>query len=227
MNKIKDYLKDKSFLKYIFYSIYIIITISILFILLNNPSVKNIFRTIENKTFDIRQNIIAAHKKVNPNIAIITVDNESYEYLLEKYGEWPISRKIYADIATYLLKQNVATISYDLMFVKSLKSSENADEILANTIKNNQNIFTSINFDNQSFDLRKPTTLPEQLKADVINESNINLKNGDYEFLNCRTIIDKILYTTKNIGHVNILRDEDGIARTIPPFVLYQNGTPE
>lgn len=222
MEKIKEYLKDKTFLKYLLYSIYIIITTGLLFIFLGNPSIRSFFGIIENKTFDIRQSVLASYKKVNKNIVILSVDEQSYEYLLDKYGEWPISRNIYADIITYLEKQNPAIVAFDLMFVKSLKSSNDADNKLAKNIAKYDNVLTSINFDNQSFALRKPVDLPEVLKAKVVNESDINLKNDYFTFSNCRAIINQILTTTPNIGHINFVRDEDGIARYLPPFVTYK-----
>lgn len=222
MEKIKQYLKNKIFLKYFLYSIYIIITICLLFAFLGHPSIRNFFGIIENKTFDIRQSVLSSYKKVNKNIVILSVDEESYEYFLDKYGEWPISRNIYADIITYLEKQNPAVVAFDLMFVKSLKSSNNADNKLAHNIAKYDNVFTSINFDNLSFDLRKPVNLPDALKAKIVNDSDINLKNDYFTFSNCRAIINQILTTTPNIGHINFVRDEDGIARFLPPFVIYK-----
>lgn len=222
MDKIKELLKNKTLLKYILYFFYIIITVGVLFSLLNHSAIRNFFSTIENKTFDVRQNILAPYKKVNKNIVILSADEESYEYLIGKYGEWPISRNIYADIITYLEKQKPAVVAFDLMFVKSLKSSNNADGNLAKNIAKYDNVYTSINFDNQSFDLRKPADLPAYLKADVKNYSDIDLKNSDLNFLNCRVIIDEILNSTKNIGHINLVRGDDGIARDLPPFVLYK-----
>lgn len=222
MEKIKQYLKNKTFLKYLLYSIYIIITIGLLFSFLGHPSIRNFFGIIENKTFDIRQSVLAPYKKVDKNIVILSVDEESYEYFLDKYGEWPISRSIYADIVTYLEKQNPAVVAFDLMFVKSLKSSNDADNKLAKNIARYDNVFTSINFDNLSYVLRKPVDLPDALKAKIVNESNINLKNDTFMFSNCRAIINQILTTTPNIGHINLLRDEDGIARYLPLFVIYK-----
>lgn len=226
MNKIKDLLencKGKTFIRYILYSIYIVITLGVLFSLLTQPFVRSFFSTIENKTFDVRQNVLAPYKKVNKNIVILTIDEESHEYLFGKYGEWPISRGIYADMISYLEKQKPAAIAFDLMFVKSLKSSLNEDNKLAKTMSGYDNVFTSINFDNITHDLREPVDLPDSLKADVTNESGINLKNPNLSFTNCRAIINQILNSTPNIGHINIIRAEDGIARDLPPFVTYKN----
>lgn len=222
MDKIKEYLKDKTFLKYLLYSIYILITVGVLFSLLRQNDIRNFFSTIENKTFDVRQSILAPYKKVNKDIVIVSVDEESYEYLLGKYGEWPISRSIYADMITFLEKQKPSVVAFDLMFVKSLKSSDNADNKLAKNIAKYDNVFTSINFDNQSFDLRQPVDLPDYLKAKVKNESKIDFEKGGLIFTNCRAIISQIINTTPNIGHINLLRGDDGIARDLPPFVIYK-----
>ena len=222
MEKIKEYLKNKTFLKYLLYTIYILITVGVLFSLMNHPAIRNFFSVIENKTFDVRQNLLVPYKKVNKDIVILSVDEESYEYLLGKYGEWPISRDIYADIITYLESHKPSVVAFDLMFVKSLKSSNNADNKLAKNIAKYDNVYTSINFDNQSFDLRKPVDLPDYLKAKVDNKSHIDFKNSSLNFSNCRAIISQIINTTPNIGHINLVRGEDGIARDLPPFVVYK-----
>ena len=222
MEKIKEYFKNKTLLKYFLYTIYILITVGILFSLMNNPAIRNFFSVIENKTFDVRQNLLVPYKHVNKDIVILSVDEESYEYFLGKYGEWPISRDIYADIITYLENQKPSVVAFDLMFVKSLKSSNNADEKLAKNIAKYDNVYTSINFDNQSFDLRNPVDLPDYLKAKVDNKSGINFEKGILNFSNCRAIISQIINTTPNIGHINLVRAEDGIARELPPFVLYK-----
>lgn len=46
---------------------------------------------IENRTFDLRQSIMinANTKAPNPDITIIAIDEASYEYILDNYGEWP------------------------------------------------------------------------------------------------------------------------------------------
>jgi CHASE2 domain-containing sensor protein len=104
MEKIKEFIKNKTFVQNLLYTIYIIFTMSILFVFFTTPYIRDFFTYMENKSFDVRQNLIASYKKVDKNIVIVSVDERSYEYLLEKYGEWPISRNIYADIIKYLEK---------------------------------------------------------------------------------------------------------------------------
>lgn len=223
MEKIKEFLKDRLFFRNTLYAVYIVLTVFILFSLLKQPLIREFFSTMENKTFDVRQNIIAQYKSVNKDIVILSVDEQSYEYLVEKYGEWPIPRTIYADLITYLEKQNPIAIAFDLLFVKSMKSSDDADTKLAKNISSNENVFTAINFDNQSFDLRKPADLPASLAAKVDNNTFLDFKKTDLNFTNCRTIISRILNNTSNIGHINLWRNTDGISRDIPPFVMYKD----
>ena len=220
MIKIDETLKNKIILKYLLYSVYIIITIALLLTVLGQPHIRNFFVNIENQTFDVRQNLISNYKKVNKNIAIISVDEASYEYILDKYGEWPLNRGIYADLVEFLQTQKPAVTAFDLMFVKSMKSAHNDDLKLAKSISKYDNVLTSINFDNQEFSLRKPVDLPDYLKANVQNDGDIDF--SPETFTNCRAILSEIIDSTPNIGHINLIREDDGIARSIPPFVVYK-----
>ncbi|HPT41284.1 MAG TPA: CHASE2 domain-containing protein, partial [Candidatus Gastranaerophilaceae bacterium] len=81
--------------------------ILMIFLFFKIAKINDFFTLIENRTFDWRQTLLSnsGHKKVNDNIVIITVDDASFEYLLEKYGEWPIPRDVYANVIYYLEKQ--------------------------------------------------------------------------------------------------------------------------
>lgn len=219
-HKFLDLTKTDSFKRYFWYSLYILVTFALLIFVFGEKHVRGFFTTIENKTFDVRQNIAANKRFTNKDIVIISVDDASYEYLLGKYGEWPISRGIYADMIEYLQAQKPAVIAFDLMFVKSIKSSNNDDSKLAKSISKYDNVFTAINFDDLEETLRKPADLPEYLKAKIVNNAGIPLVTFAYP--NCRVIIDEIMKTTPNIGQINIIRAEDGITRDVPIFAMYK-----
>ena len=148
--------------KKISYALGLILFIIFAFIILKNANLNTFIDTIENRTFDLRQSILInqGHKKASDDIVIVAIDDATYEYILDTYGEWPLPRDIYANIINYLEKQNPKSVVFDLMFVKSLKSKNQADEALINAFKKYNNIFTSMNFDNQSADLRVPPDLP-------------------------------------------------------------------
>lgn len=219
----KNLFKSKNAKTYLTYGLSFILTVSALLLILQIPNFQDFFDSVENRTFDLRQSILASsnYKKTNKDIVLVTIDDASYEYLLGKYGEWPIPRNVYADFINYVEKQNPAAISFDLMFVKSIKSKNNADLALVNAIKQHKNVYTSMNLDNQEFDVRKPIELPKYLSANLKNDSNIDFSK-DLTFTNCRSILPQIINSTKNVGLINVSRADDGILRKIPPFMVYQ-----
>ncbi len=202
----------------IFFSIVLVLLFVFVFTIIPKEETKNIITLMENKTFDIRQNIIAKNKHVNKDIVIITVDDPSYEYLIETYGDWPIPRSVYADILDYVHAQNPKFVAFDLLFIKSLNRIPGSDQKLIDRFKKYQNTYTAINFDNFSYDLRKPPLLDEKLASNIKIESN-NLKLN--KFTNCRIIHDEIIEATDKIGHINTPKADDGFIRKIPLLIKY------
>ena len=203
---------------YIFGILFLII---FAFFIFRNADLTTFIDSVENRTFDLRQTLIAPTKEPNKDIVIVAIDDATYEYILDNYGEWPLPRDVYANLINYLENQSPRAIAFDLMFVKSLKSKNQADAELINAFKKYNNVFTSMNFDNQSYDLRTPPTLPDKLQYEVKNKSRINF--SELTFINCRTILDGIINATKNIGIINVSRSDDGILRKMPLVVKYQD----
>ena len=209
--------------KKISYAIGLILFAIFTFLILKNANLNTFIDTIENRTFDLRQSILInqGYKKANSDIVIVAIDDATYEYILDTYGEWPIPREIYANIINYLEQQSPKSIVFDLMFVKSIKSKNQADEELVKAFKKYNNIFTSMNFDNQSEDLRIPPDLPDNISIDIINNSKIDF--SQLTFKNCRLILEGILNASKNIGIINVSRSDDGILRKMPLVVKYKD----
>ncbi|MBE7710168.1 MAG: diguanylate cyclase [Cyanobacteria bacterium SIG32] len=210
-------------LKKILYSLWVVVFILLATYTAKSAQFGGFLDTVENKTFDLRQNMIinSGYKKANKDIVIVAIDDASYEYILDKYGEWPLPRDVYAKVIEYLEAQNPKSIAFDLMFVKSIKSSTNADMALANEFRKFDNIYTAMNMDNQSVELRIPIELPERLRVPVINYSR-NIDFDSLSFQNCRAILPEIINATPNIGMINVSRADDGIIRKMPLFIKYQ-----
>lgn len=209
--------------KKISYAIGLIFFVIFAFLILKSANLNNFVDTIENRTFDLRQSILIneGSKKASKDIVIVAIDDATYEYILDNYGEWPLPRDTYSKIINYLEKQSPRAIAFDLMFVKSLKSKNQADEALVQTFKKYNNLYTSMNFDNQSADLRIPPELPKKLTINVKNNSDIDFNQLTYT--NCRTILEGILNATSNIGIINVSRSDDGVLRKMPLVVKYKN----
>lgn len=209
-------------LKKIFYILWILVLGFLIIFGLKNGSYKTFISSMENRSFDIRQSYISSIglREHNKNIVIVAIDDASYEYILEKYGEWPLDRSVYAKLTDYIESQSPKSIAFDLMFVKSVKSNANSDKALVDIFKKYNNVYTAMNLDNQEVDLRKPAILPEKLSLNINNKSK-KVDTKYYEFTNCRNILDGILNSTKNIGMINVLRGDDGVLRQMPLFLNY------
>lgn len=211
-------------LKKILYTIWLVLFCIVVFVSVKSANFNAFINAVENRTFDLRQNVIinAGNKASDKNIVIVAIDDATYEYILDNYGEWPVSRDIYVKIAEYLEAQKPQSIAFDLMFVKSLKSKTEADTALVNAFKKYNNLYTAMNLDNQPSDLRVPPELPEKLAVSVKNYSG-NVRLSENTYTNCRLILQGILDATLNIGMINVSRAEDGILRRMPLFVKYQD----
>lgn len=216
--------KNKKNLIYLGYGFLFFIAIAALVLFVKITKISDFLTAMENRTFDLRQSLLvnAGPKKTSKDIVLVTIDDASYEYLLDRYGEWPIPREVYANFINYVEKQKPTAIVFDLMFIKSIKSKPNSDKALVNAIKNNNNnVYTSMNFDDQPFDVRKPIDLDKKFTVLVKNDSKVNFSKG-LTFTNCRSILPQILENTSNVGFINVSRSDDGILRKVPPFMVYK-----
>ena len=211
------------------YILLVLATLLIGFVLLqNNSTLKNVFisffEVAENRTFDYRQTIKINHKHPLPNndIVFLAIDEASLEYLWDKYGEWPIPRKVYADTINYLEKQKPQAIVFDLMFLKSLRTNGENEKYFIETMNKYDNIYTGLNFDYMSYDVRKPIDLPERIELKIDNKSNVDFSKK-YSHPNCRPIMSELLNGKVNIGITNIVRSSDGIIRFASPVIVYKD----
>lgn len=223
----KNLIKTKWFI-YGTYLLLVLATLLIGFVLLqNNKTLKNVivsfFEVAENRTFDYRQSLQVIHKRPLPNkdIVVLAVDDASLESLWEKYGEWPIPRNVYADLINYLELQKPQSIIFDLMFIKSIRATADADKYLAETMNKYNNIYTAMNLDDHPSSLRLPIDLPERLALNIQNDSNVDFTQKSYK--NCRPIMSSLIDGKVNIGMTNVQRASDGILREITPIMMYKD----
>ena len=216
MNGIKDFFEKYQLI--FAYSILLALTLTIAYIVFSRPQTRTALVAMESKTFDIRQSFLAEHKKVNENIIIVTVDDMSYEYLLENYGDWPIPRYLYGEFLDYVEAQKPAIVAFDFLFISALRNAPNSDERFIEAIKRYDNVFTAMNYDDQPVSVRKPPVLPDYIKSDFpIYSKNITPRH----YTNCRVILRDIMDAVKNVGHINTPKSDDGVNRIVPLFITY------
>ena len=197
----------------------VILAIFALFSIFTNNTFKKFIKSVENKTFDIRQNLIYKHKNPSKDIVILAIDDVSYEYILNKYGSWPISRDYWANVINNLNKQEARLIVFDMLFVNKFGKDNPADKKLIDAVNKNNNVIVAIDFDNYPEEVRKSAIYPDHIKT-KLNNADIIKKSSLLNFSTSRGIIKEIQTTTPNIGVVNVVRDDDGVIRKIPPYIV-------
>ena len=219
--------------KWFTFSTYILLVSAILLIgsiiLQNNSAFKKVifsfFEVAENRAFDYRQALRIIHKQPTPNkdIVVLAIDDASFEMLWDKYGKWPIPREVYGNIIDHLEKSNPQALIFDLMFIKSMKGEDESDKTLVNAMNKYKNVYTAMNFDNQTSDVRIPASLPDRLALKIENSEHFKL-NKKYNYSNCRPILNSLVNGKVNIGMTNVFRSNDGIIRKIAPILKYKDG---
>ena len=212
--------ENKKRLTYVLYAFIIFALFGFLIWLGHFCAFQDFITKIEQSSFDLRQTILSKYKKTNKDIVILSVDDASYEYIMDKYGSWPISRKIWADTINFVEHAKPKNIIMDLLFVKANLNDIDSDNALVNSIKNNDNIFLSMNFDNYNDEIRKSPTIDDKFKL-KIKEGYLE-DNSYVTFINARTVMPELMNTAKNIGIINVTRDNDGIIRNATPIFKYK-----
>ncbi len=211
---------SKKFLIYIIYAMIVSMLFGLILWLGHFKVFQEFITKVEQNSFDLRQSIISKYKKANNDIVILAVDDATYEYIMDKYGSWPISRQIWSETVEGIEIAQPKFIIFDLLFVKPNLNDVKADKSFINTVKNNKNIYLSMNFDNYSDEIRKSKQLDDKLKLHIDKGS---LKDNEYiTFINSRTVMDELAAVTKNIGIINVTRDSDGIIRNTTPIFKYK-----
>ena len=216
---------EKSYKKLLTYIVYTLIVVSIfasLFYLGKNVSFQKFMNKIECSSFDLRQTFISKYKTSSSDIAIVAIDDATYEYIMDKYGSWPITREVWADIVNYMELGKPKSIIFDLLFVKPNLNDTEADKKFIQAVKNNnENVYLSMNFDNYEDRVRKSPELEDKLK---LNIKEGGLYDSPYvSFINARAVMKELSDVTDNIGAINVTRDADGIIRNLTPIFRYKN----
>lgn len=212
---------QKKVLIYSIYTLIVVLIFGILFWFGHFNAFQDFMSKIENSSFDLRQSLISKHKKANKDLVILAVDDASYEYIMDKYGQWPISRRIWADVINSLETAKAKYIVFDMLFLKPNLNDVEADNLLVQSVKNNNNVFLSMNFDNYPAEVRMPKTLDKKLQLKI---DKGELKDNEFvTFINSRTVMKELSDVTNNIAIINVTRDKDGIIRNATPIFKYKN----
>jgi len=198
---------------------------------------------LEWKTYDLRaflQNGPMANKP-SDDVVIVKFDDPTLNNYEDEFGHWPWPRSVHAEMMDWMDKVGVRAMAYDIMFISSRKGDEASDQALVDAFKRHNNVYMSMNFDNNEATLQKlgkaltaqeyeeiqGMSLPlinrlgDSAATDGSESSGLNLdvNHAFYDgltFNNYRKILPGLLQVPRRLGIVNHVRGKDGISRGNP-----------
>jgi diguanylate cyclase (GGDEF)-like protein len=226
-----------------------ILVLAVLFGIFVAFNLNHMLDQLELKTYDLRAQMQwggKAQKRPSPDIIILQFDDPSFKLLNDEYGEWPWPRDVHADMIEFLNRNGAKRILYDIMFVAHRKGGEAADAKLIEAFHKNNNVYISMNFDNELADsqklgkdltprdieLLKPLSIPVQSDLSQSKNSTLKLKadpdgtlffdNDHMTFNHFRSILPELLSKKSNVAIINHGADVDGVSRGNPLIFRFQ-----
>ena len=129
------------------------------------------------------------------------------EAALDKYGQWPFSRAIYADIIADIYKRGASLVVWTVLMPEADRQS--GDAVLAETLKSHPTILSNI-----PNNVGKNTPRPNG--AAIVNS---NFIDRIYNYPGVIANIPELEMSAVGVGTTNVYPEIDGVNRRIPLLV--------
>ena len=151
--------------------------------------------------------LIAQKPTTNNNIVIANID----EAAIEKYGQWPFKRDVYANMITELYNRGAGLVVFDVLMPETDRLG--GDSVLAKTLADYPVILPAI---------------PANISKNTIKSPGSAVLNPEYadRLVNYPGLISNINPLNENatgVGIVNTLPEIDGVNRRLPMIVGINN----
>tara|TARA_B100000700_G_scaffold110237_1_gene124248 strand:- start:2125 stop:4227 length:2103 start_codon:yes stop_codon:yes gene_type:complete len=218
------------FFKYKNYLIFLLLLILLISLKIANPS---FIKSISFLSFDLYQKFFPL-KKDDSNVVIIDIDEKS----LGKFGQFPWNRTIFAKIIKNVNSTNPKSIGFDVFFAERDKQSPeeiiSAYNIIPTDVKDLQNLKDPDEiFENQ---LSETNVVLAVLGSNVPSHGNNkrspkakffskggNPKNFTYNYPYSIGSLERLEKSVKGLGSISFLDQSDGIIRSLPLIVRFDN----
>ncbi len=166
---------------------------------------QNIERSILDAQFRARGVVFPS-----PNIVIVEADDSTVEN-----HQWPMPRRIYADLITHLTRAEAKTIAVDVLF-NTNSSSPLDDKALVAASRNSGRVIHAVSFDlNTSKSRSKADSILPRFQIPDANGSALSATWGI-------PAIESLQRGAAGLGHVNAPPDNDGVLRQIPNILRFR-----
>ena len=177
-----------------------ILTLSLLILVrISDPSF------VESTRLRYFDTIITSKKPTENNIYTVNID----ETTLNKYGQWPFNRKVYADMIEDLYKRNAGLVVFNVLM--SEKDRLNGDSELVNTFKKYPVVLS-----NSPSKVTK--NIPKNPGSAILNPEYMN---QIVEYPGIIANIPELENNAAGVGITNTLPEIDGVNRRVPMVITY------
>ena len=217
-------------IKYQNYLIFFVLLIILIALKIANPS---FIKSISYISFDLYQKTFPL-KKQDSSVVIIDIDEKS----LSKFGQFPWSRSVFAKIIDQVHATGPKAIGFDVFFTE--KDKQSPEEIIKsyNLIPTDVAQLQNIKGHDEVFreGLEKSKSVIAVLGSNVSSHGTYDRsakarflsKGGDpkeftYAYPYSIGSLEKLEKSAKGLGYISFLDQTDGIIRSLPLIVRFQN----
>ena len=212
------------------YIAYLVILILLVSLKINNPS---FVKSISYLSFDLYQKIFTLNKN-DSDVIIIDIDEKS----LGKFGQFPWSRSVFASILEKVNKDQPKAVGFDIFFTE--KDKQSPDEIIKSynliptdvtelqKIKGHDEIFGEQLKKTKSVTAVLGSPVPSYSSYDRKAKARFLSKGGDpkeftYSYTYSIGSLEQLENNVKGLGSISFLDQTDGIIRSLPLIVKFNN----
>ena len=217
-------------IKYKNYLIFFVLLIFLITLKFINPS---FIKSISFISFDLYQKVFPLEKR-ETDVIIIDIDEKS----LGKFGQFPWSRSVFAKIIENVKVSEPKAIGFDIFF--SEKDKQSPDEIIKaynliptdvselQNIKGHDEIFREQLENSKSVIAVLGSSVPSHGTHDRSAKARFLSKGGDpknftYAYPYSIGSLEKLEKSAKGLGSISFLDQTDGIIRSLPLLVRFEN----
>ena len=217
-------------IKYKNYLIFFVLLIFLIALKFINPS---FIKSISYISFDLYQKVFPLEKR-ETDVIIIDIDEKS----LGKFGQFPWSRSVFAKIIENVKVSEPKAIGFDIFF--SEKDKQSPDEIIKaynliptdvselQNIKGHDEIFKEQLENSKSIIAVLGSSVPSHGTHDRSAKARFLSKGGDpknftYAYPYSIGSLEKLEKSAKGLGSISFLDQTDGIIRSLPLLVRFEN----
>ena len=215
------------FRKNLNYIVFLIILILLITLKVINPS---FIKSVSYLSFDLYQKIFA--EKKDTEVVIIDIDEKS----LGKFGQFPWSRSVFAKILDQLNTSDPKAIGFDIFFTENDKQSP--EEIIKSydliptdisalqKLKGHDDLFAEKLKESKSITAVLGSNVPSHTNYDRKAKARFLSKGGDpkkftYSYPYSIGSLEKLEKNVKGLGSISFLDQTDGIIRSLPLLVRF------